>query len=513
MIGAANISPFVGGSAVRPLVGGKQLQHTIRGDYFAASAVVAVMTGILSSLNHAVLHWFLVPVMACGVLAGVDIVRLARERLDLFDPRTIIACLAFYGFFIAPILHVVWNQYGVGNEMFLFGDWRNWLAGMGALNAAGLIMYRVAQNAVFQRARPSATLWEIQNKRFYPLSLLALALSVAGVCAFFWQFDGIEGLVNTFERNQQAFAGKGWLLVFAWPLAVLSFVILVHVGIDQRRKLRHPLTLGVVLASLFGVGHFILMGWYGSRSATVWALFWMLGIVHYNLIRLSRKIMMLGVTSLVVFMYFYGFYKERGRAGLEVLRTPAMWLQPAGYERDLKYLLTGDLARADSNALILHNLVKDPGDYDYRWGLTYVGALAIVVPRNIWANRPEIRVDAGTEAQIGKTAPWPSSRLYGLSGEALLNFGPAGVPLLFLIYGSMLGWYRRKLGSWERRDARMLLAPFFTLMAVGALVYDSDVIVFFALSEGLLVSTLIFTTSRRLPAKQWINPCESTAHS
>jgi hypothetical protein len=224
----------------------------------------------------------------------------------------------------------------------------------------------------------------------------------------------------------------------------------------------------------------------------------MLGIVHYEFHRFSRKTIMFGTLFLVSFMYFYGFYKERGRTGLvEVLRAPAMWLQPAGYQRDFKYLMLGDLARADSNALILHNLVKDPGDYDYRWGLTYLGALAIAIPRNIWPDRPEIRVDAGTEAQHGKAARWDSSRLYGLGGEALLNFGPAGVPFLFAIYGATVGWYRRKLTSWDQGDTRMLLAPFFTLMVVGALVYDSDVLVYFAITEGLLIFLLLFAASRR----------------
>ena len=127
-----------------------------------------------------------------------------------------------------------------------------------------------------------------------------------------------------------------------------------------------------------------------------------------------------------------------------------MWLEPGGYSRDLKYLLLGDLARADSNAFILHNLVKDPGDYDYRWGLTYAGGLAILIPTEIWHNRPYFKVDAGTEAQLGKTASRPSSRVYGLSGEALLNFGPLGVYLCLRrirFHPWMVPKKARKLGS------------------------------------------------------------------
>jgi hypothetical protein len=163
--------------------------------------------------------------------------------------------------------------------------------------------------------------------------------------------------------------------------------------------------------------------------------------------------------------------------------------------------LLGDLARADSNAYILHNLVKDPGEYGYRWGLTYAGAFIILVPRNFWPDRPEFKVEAGTEAQLGKAGPWRSSRVYGLSGEALLNFGPAGVVPMFAIYGGFLGCYRRKLVSWQSQDSRIFLAPFFTTLMAMALVSDSDNLVFGAVTQGALVFAAIFTASTRRPAR------------
>jgi hypothetical protein len=209
-----------------------------------------------------------------------------------------------------------------------------------------------------------------------------------------------------------------------------------------------------------------------------------------------------GLILLIVFMYFYGFYKEKGRAGFEVLRSPAMWMQPKGYHRDLKGLLLGDLARADSNAFILRNLVKDPGDYDYRWGLTYAGALAVLVPKYFWPDRPEFKVDAGTEAQLGKMTKWRSSRVYGLSGEALLNFGPLGVVPMFAIFGGLLGCYRRKLTSWEPSDSRLFLAPLFAIFVATGLVGDSDNLVFAAITEGTLVCAAVFLASRRYPAVQ-----------
>jgi hypothetical protein len=472
----------------------------LRGDYAAATAGVSVIVLLSTAWSPAVFHWFLLPVSACGILAGVDVVRWLRGKLDVFDPRTVIGCLAFYGFFVAPILHSVWDIYGVGNEMLLWGDWRPWLGAMAALNAMGLVAYRSAHNWTFNRAATTATRWELNRDRFYPVFALGLALSVAGVAAFLWQLGGISGLLDAYENNQEALMGKGWLLVLAWPLAVLSFIVIVFAWTDRQGKRRPRLIAGMLLMSVAGLGHFLLLGWYGSRGTTIWALFWMAGIVHYYFRKLPRGMVTAGLILLVVFMYFYGFYKEQKRASLEVLRSPALWWEPPGYQRDLKHLLLGDLARADSNALILHNLIKDPGDYDYRWGLTYVGALGILIPRNIWPDRPEFKVDAGTEAQHGKITSWRSSQVYGLSGEALLNFGPWGVAPMFAIYGAALGWYRRKLTSWDALDGRMFLAPFFTILFVTALTGDSDNLVFAAVMEGALITAAVFVASRRYPA-------------
>ena len=471
-----------------------------RGDFAIAAACVGVLTLLSIWWKSAVAHWFLIPVMACGILAGVDVVRWLRGRLDLFDPRTIIACLAFYGLFVAPILNVAWDRFGVGYDLLLFGDWRPWLGFMATLDAAGLVAYRIAHNWVFASTEPSPTRWEINRKRFYPVFGVALLTSVAGVTAYLWQLGGILGEVEAYEGNQAAFVGKGWLVMLAWPLAILSFIVLVVTWTEYQKKIRHGLMIGILLLSIAGIGHFVLMGWHGSRSATIWALFWMAGIVHYRFRKLSPKMMAVGVVFSVAFMYFYGFYKERGRAGLEVLSSPSAWLEPKGYQRDLKGLLLSDLARADSAAFILHNLVTDPGDYNYRLGLTYVGAFAILIPRNIWPDRPEFKTDAGTEAQLGKWTPWLSLRVYGLAGEAMLNFGPAGVVPAFAIYGGLLGWYRRRFKSWDSSDARMFLVPFWAVLFASAFVSDSDNLVSAAVTHGAIVSTALFAASKRFSA-------------
>ncbi len=43
-------------------------------------------------------------------------------------------------------------------------------------------------------------------------------------------------------------------------------------------------------------------------------------------------------------------------------------------------------------------------NHDYAWGKTYLGAVAILIPRSILEERPPPKEKAGTEAQFGRGA-------------------------------------------------------------------------------------------------------------
>src|ERR1700722_4214201 len=69
--------------------------------------------------------------------------------------------------------------------------------------------------------------WEINRKRFHPVFVIALLLSIIGVFTFISGFGGILGIIKAYEQDQEAFVGRGWLLVLAWPRAVLTFIPIV----------------------------------------------------------------------------------------------------------------------------------------------------------------------------------------------------------------------------------------------------------------------------------------------
>ena len=86
------------------------------------------------------MHWFIAPVMLCGVIIGQDVVRWLRGELNVFDPIGVIGLYGFHFFFVAPLLHVHWGFFMDASPPP--PDWRPWLGGMATLNLLGLVIYR-----------------------------------------------------------------------------------------------------------------------------------------------------------------------------------------------------------------------------------------------------------------------------------------------------------------------------------------------------------------------------------
>ena len=91
------------------------------------------------------------------------------------------------------------------------------------------------------------------------------------------------------------------------------------------------------------------------------------------------------------------------------------------------------------------------------------------------------KLAAGTEAVYGlkaRSRAEAGTKVYGLAGEAMLNFGVIGVPIAFTAFAVILGYYRKKLLTMTDGDARLLIAPLLTLLAVSAIGGDTENIVF-----------------------------------
>jgi len=442
-------------------------------------------------------HWFVIPIALCGAVIGSDAIDWLRGRVDLFDPVGILGLLGVHFFFGAPLMHVA-SDYWMG-YIVPPADWRPWLGGMAILNFCGLLLFRAARVCRLSRhrTRDVAVSWTL-NRRLFPYVLIAgLFLTMALQIAVYRRYGGVLGFIRSYEAREGAFTGMGWVFMISESFPILAFIGYAvyaqrHNWARSRCAVAVALLLFLMLRILFG-------GLRGSRSNTIWALFWAVGIVHLAIRPLSRRAIYAGIVFLVAFMYVYGFYKSGGLDGLLAARDTterAVFEEQTG--RTLEATLLGDLARADIQAFILYRLCQYPDEYDLALGRSYVGDLAILIPRGLWPDRPPSKVKEGTEAQYGKGSwlpgTWSSSKVYGLGGEAMLNFGPFSVPLAYAVLGVVVNIVRRACQTWAPTDIRRLLLPFCVNLCIVVLVGDLDNVVYFAV-VGSAVPILVLWLS------------------
>ncbi|MFC1758729.1 hypothetical protein ACFL2H_08165 [Planctomycetota bacterium] len=212
----------------------------------------------------------------------------------------------------------------------------------------------------------------------------------------------------------------------------------------------------------------------------------------------------IGLMLLLAFMYAWGFYKAAGLSGLEALSSTDSRRQFETHSgRSLRLNLLGDLARSDIQSYILYRINMRNSNYQYAYGKTYISALQLMVPSSILPRKfraPGKRV-YGTRVQYGSYSYQPSvrtsSRVYGIAGEAMLNFGWSAVPIVYGLYGVFVSFIRFRILQLDRSDGRILIAPFFVIFAVAALASDSDNLVVLLIKYlAVPLAWLYFSTDR-----------------
>jgi len=204
----------------------------------------------------------------------------------------------------------------------------------------------------------------------------------------------------------------------------------------------------------------------------------------------------------MVFLYFYAFYKSMGKDATQAFTASAEDREEIAREthRTPGALLLVDLGRSDVQAYVLFKLENDIKDFDYAKGRTYLGAVSLWIPHWILPNRPDTKLREGSEIQDGRgyDREYASSRVYGLAGESMLNFGPLAVPFAYAAFGLLVGWLRRAVDGLLPGDARFLLVPLGVYMCLGILIGDSDNTAFGLAKNGALPFLMIVMSSTKI---------------
>jgi len=461
-----------------------------------------ILTGFVATSDQ-FLHWFVIPVLFCGILIGSDAVNWLRGRLDIFDPIGILGLFGLHFFFLAPLLHVYWDEWM--RYVTPPPEWRDWLGGMAFLNALGLLVYRISRNMFMgtESKRSRQTGWRLDRQRFSILVSGALLVAALLQIQVYAGFGGILGYMQTVTdlENTNAMQGMGWIFMISESFPILALMAFAVYAARKESCKSWPVIVLVLL--VYFILKMLFGGLRGSRMNTIWGLFWAIGIVHFWIRPISKKLVFVGCVFLVLFMYLYGFFKS---AGLDAVRAfesaearTELTLQTG---RSLQVAVLGDLGRSDVQAFLLYRLTTPESDYEYAWGSTYLGAMALLIPRSLWPERPPGKIKEGTEALygMGSYIPgiWNSQQVYGLAGEAMLNFGPIAVPFAFLVFGLVVSRIRHFIATLNFPDSRLMLLPFLVILCLMILVLDSDNVLFVSMKDGAVPFLVLALSSTRL---------------
>jgi hypothetical protein len=499
-----------------------QPSHIFQGSGFWAIGLVlvALFLVILTSppeTSDQFFHWFVLPVSVCGVLIGIDAVNWLRGRLDVFDPIGVLGAFGFHFFFLAPLLHVSWNLW-LEPWYTPPDDWRHWLGCMALFNIVCILVYRWARR--FFGAAIAVSTQPMSHRRFIPKRIFwllggGMALSLVLQILVYRQFGGIaayaEAATNLDPDVPDAFKGFGMVFLFSESFPILAMIAYTIVA-QRHPRLRQWSSLIIVLVVFVGLQLFF-GGLRASRANTIWALFWVVGIIHFWIRPITRRQVTIGVVCLVLFMYLYGFFKGGGFAGVQRAFQGSQERAALEQEvnRDLPGLLLGDLGRSEVQAYTLYRLMRPESDYEYVWGGTYLAGMSILLPSAVLPEKPLYSKERqSTELLYGKgtygAGRWHSSKIHALAGEVMINFGPWTAPIPFIALGALVAWVGCCYRAWQNGDVRQLLLPVMVNLCFVVLVSDMDNIVFFMFKNCGLPTAIVLIGSRGYPIEPEIEP-------
>jgi hypothetical protein len=183
--------------------------------------------------------------------------------------------------------------------------------------------------------------------------------------------------------------------------------------------------------------------------------------------------------------------------------------------RTMQGLLLGDFARTDVQARIANEIIELENGYQLRYGKTYLAAWSKLLPRSFWLvttgdisfknewGKSKAFTDLNSGLGLYHPWHWFATRIYGLGGEAMLNFGLPGLFIAWMIFGAFVGWLRKKRNTLIENDTRWTIMPLITLYTINVPILDMDNIVFGIFASGTVIFILTFLWSNRLNLKKF----------
>jgi len=466
---------------------------TPRHSLFAEVAAWLMSLGVTVALMILILHdyagidhWFLAPAFIWGLITGRDVMLWLFGKTDAFDPVALIALLSFSRGFIASLLRLSTNTWLAYVDYP--ADWRPWVGGIAAINAVGYVVLRISVAGVeYFPGRPVRKI-RVFNRRSAPVVLAAfIMLSLLAQLTVF-------ALVGGVSYGDDGVRGVGQLLMLAEPLPILlGFGFVLH---HQHRPPPSMLKIFTFLVIIFVVT-MLVGGLRGSRSNTIFTMFLAVATIHFTLRSIPRKFLFVSAVAACAFVYAYGFYKKYGADGFMRAAVSASARYEMSHSDRGEGEWYGRVLGGGTNTFTLYRIARRDSDYELAMGETYLGGISRLIPSFIWPNRPPGVIKQGTNVLHG-AGTWPTketSLVWGLGGEAMLNFGPFAAAFAPALIGIMLGGLRRMIRMFPRMDVRRLLIPIAFLCILTINGSNSRSLPFLVFKHSFVVTVCVYLSS------------------
>jgi len=282
---------------------------------------------------------------------------------------------------------------------------------LGFVVVAGFWMgYLLPLGEAMARSLPWASKsWSRQRAR--TAAWLSWGLGVASWVVMIYYSGGVVTRMSAYGQG----VGKGLGVVVVGSAVLLGMAMAVG-WLSYFKGRLSRVEIAVITVSSAG-----MLAVHGQRAVLLVPLLMIVTIYHYLIRRLrGREILLVGLAGVLIIGVL-------GMPRLQFAGSEQVALGPGDYAKITGWLVARNLTAFDSLMLVSQRVPKEVG---YQWGRSYVDAIKMVVPRWLYAEKPERNL-FNRLLRPGRSG----SMALSLPAEGYLNFGLAGLLAETLVLG------------------------------------------------------------------------------
>lgn len=400
-------------------------------------------------MNDSYLAWLWLAIgihVLVTVALAVFFVRV--RKCDFFSPA--IQFLLFYTLFVLPLpIRMAMTNEIAGDVTSHLPQLRPYMLVSVVLCTLGLPFFALGYQSKLAGALARVTPRPPSGRSDMSVSAFVLiaGLSLTLIALLARDSGGVLNfLLLGYDASAQMF-GRGYLAAgFPWFFVGTLFLLYRYVRSRSR----------VVLIAFFSLllGQMAAQLVLGARSQVMYYALTVAIFYHYAVHRLSMKqVLAIGAVGFVCLNLWGLLRGSNYRSVNDLVRTvteDVVQSHATGtFRENWAYTLTqGEFVVPFET---MPQMIKSAGDeIPFEWGWTYLRAPLFFIPSAIFPERPQALANWYMERFYGGGYGENEGRQFFFLAEAYLNFGPAGIPLLMLIWGLALGFldkYRQLSGN------------------------------------------------------------------